>query len=649
MRAEAMVRTVLVAILAVAVCSCASTGAVPAPGRAASAGSDALALVAQAQLRLEAGEISAGLRLFADAVALAPGDDELREEYGLALAGVGLTEGAVEQLTKPARLSPAGEATLGILLSQAATDPAAVAAALPHLEAGVDAVPQGMQARLTLAQSLLRLGRGADAWPHVQVLLSERPEDPRIQLLAGQSMRQAGRLDEAAGYLRQAASNADVRPRATIELVEALAAGGKHREAADLMGEFIRTEGSTVAALARWATLLVRAGDRERANQVLDGILEKDPGFRDALLLKAMLAAGAGDVQGAEQLYRRVLAGDAADPDAALGLARLLVELRRLDEARTLLAGVWARVVEGKLESDEAGVEVAQELAAVELVDEKPDAALPWLRRLDVLPLSRRSLALWAGHFRLRKANREGIDYFVAAKVGEDPGAERARSAFEAEFRLAAGEEDAALRLLEPLLAGDEDEVLAALGTLERAKRYAQVVELSRQALARLPEARGVRFALAASLERSDRWEESEKQFLEILVVQPDDAPSLNYLGYMYADRGVKLEEAREMLLKAVSLDPTSGAYIDSLGWVYFRLGEYGLAEKHLTEAARLAPSDPTVNEHMGDLFRALGDAARAAEWYRRALACEADDPEQPAKIREKLATVETTGADAPR
>ncbi len=642
-------RTILVAVLAIALCSCASTGVPPAPERPASPPSGALALVAQAHLRLEAGEISAGLRLFADAVALAPGDDELREEYGLALAGVGLTDAAIEQLAGLARRSPAGEATLGILLSQAASDPAAVAAALPHLDAGVDAVPQGLQARLTLAQSLLRLGRGADAWPHVQVLLSERPDDPRILLLAGQSMRQSGRLDDAAGYLRQAAANADVRPRATIELVETLAAGGRYREAADLMGEFIRTEGTTVAALARWATLLVRAGDRDHATRVLDGILEKDPDFRDALLLKAMLAASAGDVQGAEQLYRRALAGNPGDPDAALGLARLLVELRRLDEARTLLAGVWERVVEHALEADEAGIEVAQELAAVELVDEKPEAARPWLDRLAARPLSRRSLALWAGYFRQRKAALEGVGFFAAAKAEEDPGGGRARAAFEAEFRLAAGQDDEALRLLDPLLAGDEDEVLAALGTLERAKRYAQVVEHSRRVLARLPEARGVRFALAASLERSGKWEESEAVFREILAGAPDDAPSLNYLGYMYADRGVKLDEAREMLIKAVSLDPTSGAYIDSLGWVYFRLGEYGLAEKHLTEAARLAPSDPTVNEHMGDLFQALGDAARAAEWYRKALACEADDPEQPARLRKKLAEVEPAGADAPR
>ena len=632
--------------MAMMVAGCATTGGAPRGAAVEPAESAALALVAQAQMRLEAGEISEGLQLFTKAVEQSPDDGELREEYGLALAGTGLDEAAVAQLSKVAALSPAGEATLGILLSQAAADPAAVNAALPHLEAGVDAVPQGLQARLALAQSLLRLGRGADAWPHVQVLLSERPDDPRIQLLAGQSLRQANRLDEAAVYLKQAAANPDVRPRATIELVETLAAGGKFREAADLMGELIRTEGTTAGALARWATLLVRAGDRDKANAVLDTVLDKDPTFRDAVMLKAMLAAAGGEVQTAEQLYRRVLATDPRDADAALGLARLLVEVRRLDEARQLLGGVWERVVGEKMEALDAGVEVAQELAAVELIDERAEAAAPWLQRLLVQPLSRRSLALWAGYFRDRKANEEGAAFFAGAKVEEEPGSARARAAFEAEFRLAAGDDEAARRLLEPLLAGSEDEVLAALGTLERGKRYQRVVELSREALARLGEARGVRFALAASLERSGSWDDAEVQFRELLSRHPDDAASLNYLGYMYADRGIKLEEARDMLLKAVSLDPTSGAYIDSLGWVYFRLGSYELAEKHLTEAARLAPTDATVNEHLGDLFVALGDAVRAATWYRKALACESDEDGQPARIREKI---EKLGADALR
>jgi len=628
---------------------CATTGggpraAAPATPATQPAG-NVLALVAQAQMRLEVGEISEGLRLFSQAVAFSPENGEVREEYGLALAGVGLTDNALEQLGKIATLTPAGEAALGVLLAQKATDRQSLEASVPHLEAGLTAIPQGLTARLTLAQTLLRLGRGADAWPHAQALLAERPDDPRMLLLAGQALRMAGRGSEATDYLKRAAADPDIRPRAMVELVEALAADGKYREAADLMGDLVRSEGTTVAALTRWATLLLRAGDKAKATEVLDNILAKEPSFRDALLLKAMLAAGSGDVRTAEQLYRRALAGDPKDPDAALGLARLLVDLRRIAEARELLDGVWKRIVESRLENDGVGIEVAQEQAALELIDEKPDGALPWLQRLEKDALSRRTFALWAGYFRLRKANREAAEFFAAAKPADEPGADRARAAFEAEFRLAVGDEEQAHKLLEPLLAGPEDEVLAALGTLERAKRYPEVVKLSRQALDRLGDARGVQFALAASLERSGSWDDAVSQFRALLAKNPDDSASLNYLGYMFADRGINLDEARGMLEKAVSLDSTSGAYVDSLGWVYFKLGRLELAEKNLTEAARLTPSDVTVNEHLGDLYVAVNERDKAAAAYRKALQGESEEDGQPERIRGKLKSL---GVDVP-
>jgi tetratricopeptide (TPR) repeat protein len=630
------------------VIGCAATGGgqrTNVPAAASPGASNTLAMVAQAQLRLEAGEISEGLRLLSQAVAAQPESSELHEEYGLALAGLGLTDAALEQLQKATGLSPSGEAALGILLAQKATDRAGLEAAVPHLQAGLKAVPQGATCRLTLVQTLLRLDRGADALPVVQELLIDHPDDPRILLLAGQAARMAGKLPEAEDYLKRAAEDPDTRPRATVELVEALAAEGKYRDAADLMGKLVHSEGTTVSALTRWATLLLRAGDRAKAEEVLDGILSKDPNFREAVLLKAMLAAGAGDVQTAEQLYRRALANDPKDPDAALGLARLLVDLRRLPEARELLDGVWARVVEAKAETTDAGIEVAQERAALELVGENADAALPWLKRLESTDLSRRTLALWAGYFRLRKADQEGAEFFAAAKPASEADATQARAAFEAEFRLALGQEEQAHALLAPLLAGNEDAVLAALGTLERERRYAEVATLARQALARLGEARGVQFALAASLERSGHWDEAVVQFRALIAKNPDDSASLNYLGYMYADKGIHLDEAQEMLLKAVKLDPTSGAFIDSLGWVYFKLGQYGLAEKNLTEAVRLTPSDVTVNEHLGDLYLALHEREKAAAAYRKALQGESDEEGQPARIRAKL---QQLGVDAP-
>ena len=97
---------------------------------------------------------------------------------------------------------------------------------------------------------------------------------------------------------------------------------------------------------------------------------------------------------------------------------------------------------------------------------------------------------------------------------------------------------------------------------------------------------------------------------------------TLNYLGYMLADRGIKLDEAVTLIKKAVELDPSNGAYLDSLGWAYFKLGKFDLAEEKLVKAAQQPNmgSDPTVQDHLGDLYQRTGRLKLAAAHWERAL-----------------------------
>ncbi len=600
---------------------------------------DPWALVAEAQMRLESTEIAEGLQLFRRALTLDPGNQELIEEYGLSLADVGLAEQAVEQLRNCSQLSPAGEATLGIILAQSAQDTAQLDQAALHLQKGLDAAAQGSQDRLTLVQVLVRLDRGADAWTALQPLLADRPDDPRVQLLAGQALRLTGKFSEAEQYFRQAQNDRDSRQRATIELVETLAAEGKYKEAAELLGNFLQKEGATLTGLSRWATLLARSGDRAKAKSVLDDVLAKDPNFRDALLLKALLEAGDGHTESAEQLYRRALALNPSDPDAEIGLARTLMDVRRLDEARKLLDTLWEQEDKATPRDADALIQVAQERSALELEDRKPDAAKPWLQRLVGPPLERRSLALWAEYFRQREAFAEGIAWIEKARLADGQGVKRLAASVLGEFRLATGDTKGGIATLTPLFAGGSDDVLAGLSALERRKDYKQVVARAREALARLGNAPDVEFSLAAGLERSGAWDDAVTTFRDLIKRAPDNAAALNYLGYMFADKDVKLNEALELVNKAVELEPTSGAYLDSLGWVYFRLGNLDLAEKNLSHAVRLEPFDATVQEHLGDLYKARGERQRAEAAYRKALACNPDEAGQKERIEEKLAS----------
>ncbi|WP_068085528.1 tetratricopeptide repeat protein [Polycladidibacter stylochi] len=107
--------------------------------------------------------------------------------------------------------------------------------------------------------------------------------------------------------------------------------------------------------------------------------------------------------------------------------------------------------------------------------------------------------------------------------------------------------------------------------------------------------------------ERQDKWDLAENDFRNALEIQPDQPMVLNYLGYSLVDRGMRFDEALKMIKKAVRLRPTDGYIVDSLGWVYYRLGRYDEAVKELERAVALRPHDPLINEHLGDAYWKLG------------------------------------------
>ena len=123
-------------------------------------------------------------------------------------------------------------------------------------------------------------------------------------------------------------------------------------------------------------------------------------------------------------------------------------------------------------------------------------------------------------------------------------------------------------------------------------------------------------FLRGALAERQKHLEPAEQLFRQALDLDPANAMTLNYLGYMLADKGTKLPEALKMIRKAVEEEPMNGAYLDSLGWAYFKMGEYELAEENLRQAVERDQTDPTVHEHLGDLYEKTGRIRlAAAQW----------------------------------
>ena len=150
-------------------------------------------------------------------------------------------------------------------------------------------------------------------------------------------------------------------------------------------------------------------------------------------------------------------------------------------------------------------------------------------------------------------------------------------------------------------------------------------------------------FLRGALAERQKHYDEAEEQFRKVLAIDPNNSMTLNYLGYMQADRGVKLDEALAMIQKAVKEEPQNYAYLDSLGWAYFKLGQYQFSEDNLRRATERNASDPTVHDHLGDLYEKTGRLKLAvAQWeqsvseYDKTIPADAD-PLDISKVHKKL------------
>ncbi|HXE08748.1 MAG TPA: tetratricopeptide repeat protein [Acidobacteriaceae bacterium] len=152
-----------------------------------------------------------------------------------------------------------------------------------------------------------------------------------------------------------------------------------------------------------------------------------------------------------------------------------------------------------------------------------------------------------------------------------------------------------------------------------------------------------IAFLRGDEFDRQKMYDQAEVQFRKALELDPKNAMVLNYLGYMLADNGTKLQDAMKLIQQAIVLDPQNGAYLDSLGWVYFKLGQYPEAESNLRKANERMNNDPTVHDHLGEVYEKTGNLKMAvAQWersmteYAHSLPADAD-PEDVAKVQHKL------------
>ena len=197
--------------------------------------------------------------------------------------------------------------------------------------------------------------------------------------------------------------------------------------------------------------------------------------------------------------------------------------------------------------------------------------------------------------------------------------------------------------------AGDFEVQLDIAQVYEESKRWAEAEQAIRAAEKIQPDSSGKEmssFLMGAIFERQKKYDQAEEEFRKVLNVNPRNASTLNYYGYMLADRGIRLEEATGLIKRALADDPNNAAYQDSLGWAYFKQNKLDEAEGLLRKAATRESHDPTILSHLGDVYAKMGkDSLAEAQWqksldeWRRVLPADFDAAKM-AEVEQKISAL---------
>ncbi|MGB5557138.1 MAG: tetratricopeptide repeat protein [Paracoccaceae bacterium] len=391
--------------------------------------------------------------------------------------------------------------------------------------------------------------------------------------------------------------------------------------------------------------------------------VSKAPGLQNfGLYHKALALAVAGDLEGADE----ILSGRSgvtlpATRRGVLAHVEILSQLERNDAAIELIDTVFSGNLDPGLETIRSRLAAGETLPfrtvasardgvaevffsiAGALMGEAEDAyTLLYTRMAEYLKPDHVDAILLSAQLLERLGRYELANAEYNLIPADDP-AFHAAELGRADAMRRSGDTEGAINVLGKLSQSHPDQpgVHIALGDLLRSEeRYAEATAAYDAAIVLIkepdPAQWPIYFARGITYERTDKWPKAEADFRKALELSPDQPQVLNYLGYSFVEMKQNLDEALDMIERAVAGRPDDGYITDSLGWVLYRLGRYGEAVDVMERATELTPVDPIVNDHLGDVFWAVGRHREAEFQWHRALSFEPEDKDA-TRIRRKL------------
>ena len=480
---------------------------------------------------------------------------------------------------------------------------------------------------------LLRLNRTDEAIVKLEESLETHPDDTGSRMMLARVFIRQGKFKEAAAQFRKVNVLTPEDTSSLLLLSELYLIDGKQDLARDALEEVVNIDNQSYSAHLLLARLLETEEDFTRAQHYYQQALEINWSSELQLEL-ADVFVRQNEFKPAIKLYRDLLERDEMDEDARIALIHVyllqdkekkaLSELNRLkkmsdrpEQVDLAIARIYARwkeydtaitILENVIQDNEND-EARYLLAVLYFQGKQYEAVLKNLQ-----PVSRDTEEYESGVFLQVRALRE---------------LER---------------DDQAARVLETAISEETGRNTEMYMLLAAIYQFQQENELSRgvflQGIRAYPEDADLLYEYAIFLEDQNEHDKALDIMEQIIGLEPDHAGALNFVGYTWADKNIHLDKALIYIQRAVELKPENSYILDSLGWVYYRLGKFDAAITTLRQAQTLSPDDAAIVEHLADVYLASGQTADALETYRNILELFQDDDGHD-QVREKIRSLE--------
>ena len=470
--------------------------------------------------------------------------------------------------------------------------------------------PDSLTAMMSIASAFQQMNQNEKAIAYLEKCLEARPDNFYIVQQLADLYERAGDMPRALEYQRRAYKSDSKNPAITQKYVELLIKNQEFPEAISILEERSKGDRNRIEWSVLLAKTLLKSGNQEKAENTVKELLGTDPDNVDLRLALVQLYEEADRYQDAlnqlNELVQKLESNPALAPD-----------VRNAD-----LAVVYSHLgfVTQRMKNYDSSTAYYQKAVALVQADQK--AKLEFYVALNYRSQKKWDEAIAILNGLVKQDPNDTDSWEILSLVYEEK-----------------GDPESSDKVIQHLIdthpKTSQYQLLKAERMQQREKFEESIIYLD-GVLKQFPSNDQIYFLLGAASERLKKHDDAEKYFKKAIELNPRNANALNYMGYMFIDRGVRLEEAIEYVKRALEIDRNSGAFLDSLGWGYFKLNKLDLAEDNLRMALEDLEENAVVHDHLGDLYFKLGRFPEAIQQWELAIRYK-DSEVDPEYIQKKI------------